>query len=112
MTGGRRYVAGVGAVAAAALALSFVLPPAARRGAWLALAIALAVQGPLGWWLVRVIGTERFLAVWTTGIVARLVAVATFGLVIAPRLGLELGATLITLVAVLMACVILEALVR
>ena len=112
MTAGRRYVVGVGAVAGAALALSFVLPPGARRGAWLAVAIALAVQGPLGWWLVRAIGTARFLPVWTTGIAARLAAVAACGLVLAPRLGLELGATLVTLVAVLMACVIVEAVVR
>ena len=112
MTAGRRYLAGVATVAAATLALSFVLPPpAARTGVWVALAIALAVQGPLGWWLVRAIGTERFLLVWTTGIAARLAVVAVCGFVIAPKVGLELGATLITLVAVLMSCVIVEALV-
>jgi len=58
VTAGRRYLAGVATVAAATLALSFVLPPpAARTGVWVALAIALALQGPLGWWLVRAIGT-------------------------------------------------------
>ena len=111
MSVGRRYLVGVVMVAAATLALSFVLPPAGRRGAWLALAIAFAVQGPLGWWLVRAIGTERFLLVWTAGIATRLAVVAACGLVIVPRLGLELGATLVTLVAVLMSCVIVEALV-
>ncbi len=112
MTAGRRYLAGVATVAAATLALSFVLPPpAARRGVWVALAIALVVQSPLGWWLVRAIGTDRFLLVWTAGIAARLAVVAGCGCVIAPKVGLDLGATLITLVAVLMSCVIVEALV-
>jgi len=114
VTAGRRYLTGVGTVAAAALVLSFVLPPpAARRGVWLAVALALAVQGPLGWWLVRAIGTERFLRVWAAGIAARLTVVAACGFVIAPRLGgwLDLGATLVTLVSVLMSCVIVEALV-
>ena len=112
MTAGRRYLAGIGTVAAATLVLSFVLPPpAARGGVWVALGMALAVQGPLGWWLVRAIGTERFLRVWTAGIAARLAVVAACGFVIAPKVGLELGATLITLVAVLMSCVIVEALV-
>jgi len=56
-----RYLVGVSAVAAAALLLSFVLPPDDRPGIRLALGIALAVQGPLGWWLVRAVGTDRFL---------------------------------------------------
>ena len=53
MTAGRRYLVGVSAVAAAALVLSFVLPPDARTGVWLATVLALMVQGPLGWWVVR-----------------------------------------------------------
>ena len=71
MTPGRRYLVGVSAVAAAALLLSFVLPPEARTGVWLATALALLVQGPLGWWLVRAIGTERLQLVWAVGIAAR-----------------------------------------
>src|SRR5437867_2913418 len=47
MTAGRRYLVGVIAVAAAALVLSFVLPPGARTAVWLATALALIVQGPL-----------------------------------------------------------------
>ena len=49
MTARGRYVAGLAAVAAAAVALSFVLPPGDRRGLWTALGLALVVQGPLGW---------------------------------------------------------------
>jgi hypothetical protein len=101
----------VATVAAAALGLSFVLPPDEGPGFRLALGMALVVQGPLGWWLVRAIRTERFLRVWATGIAARLTVVAVCALVIAPQLGLALEPTLFTLVGVLMSFVVVEALV-
>src|SRR5439155_278149 len=79
MTPGGRYLVGVSAVAAAALLLSFVLPRDARTGVWLATALALIVQGPLGWWVVRAIGTERLQLVWAVGIAARFALVAACG---------------------------------
>jgi hypothetical protein len=106
-----RYLVGVSAVAAAALLLSFVLPPVDGPGVRLALGIALVVQGPLGWWLVRAIGTDRFLLVWAAGIAARLAVVAACALAIAPKLGLALEPTLFALVGVLMGFVVVEALV-
>ena len=111
MTAGRRYLVGVSAVAAAALLLSFVLPPDARTGVWLATALALLVQGPLGWWLVRTIGTERLQLVWAVGIAARFALVAACGFFVAPRLGLALAPLLFALVGVLMCCVVVEAVV-
>ena len=111
MTPGRRYLIGVSVVAAAALLLSFVLPPDARTGVWLATALALLVQGPLGWWLVRAIGTERLPLVWAIGIAARFALVAACGLLVAPRLGLALAPLLFALVGVLMCCVVVEAVV-
>lgn len=111
MTVGRRYMLGVAVVAATAFALGLILPADARSGVWPALGIALAVQGPLGWYLVRVIGTERFLAVWAIGIVARVGVVALSGLALAPRFGLPLEPTLFTLVGVLGALVLVEAFV-
>ncbi len=108
---GRRYLVGMAVVATAALALGLAVPPAARPGVWLALGVAVAVQGPLGWWLVRSIGTERFLLVWATGIAARLAVVVTCALVVVPTLGLTVGPTLVALVGVLMGCVVLEAIV-
>ncbi len=111
MTPGRRYLLGVTTVAAAALLLSLVLPPPDRSGVWLALGVALMVQGPLGWWLVQAIGTERFLLVWGIGIAARVAVVAGCGLVVAPALGLALAPTLFALVGVLMGCVVVEAIV-
>ncbi len=109
MTAGRRYLIGVSAVAAAALCLSFVLPPDARTGVWLATALALVVQGPLGWWVVRAIGTERLQLVWAVGIAARFALVAACGLLVAPKLGLALAPLLFALVGVLMCCVVVEA---
>ena len=111
MTAGPRYLVGVSAVAAAALLLSFVLPPDARTGVWLATALALLVQGPLGWWLVRTIGTERLQLVWAVGIAARFALVAACGFFVAPRLGLALAPLLFALVGVLMCCVVVEAVV-
>ena len=111
MTALGRYLVGVATVAAATLGLSFAVPPDDGPGVRLALAIALVVQGPLGWWLVRALGTERFLLVWATGIAARLLVVAACALVIVPRLGLALESTLFALVGVLMAFVVIEAVV-
>ncbi len=111
MTAGRRYLLGMAAVAAAAAALSLVLPSDARAGLRLALGVALLVQGPLGWWLVRAIGTERFLRVWAVGMAARFAALVACGLVVVPKLGLALAPTLVALVCILMACVLVEAIV-
>jgi len=111
VTPGRRYLLGVTTVAAAALLLSLVLRPPDRSGVWFALGVALMVQGPLGWWLVQAIDTERFLLVWAIGIAARLAVVAGCGLVVAPALGLALAPTLFALVGVLMGCVVVEAIV-
>ena len=69
------------------------------------------VQGPIGWWLVQAVGTERFLLVWVIGIATRLAVVAVCGLVLAPALGLALAPTLFALVGVLMSLVVVEAIV-
>ena len=111
MTALGRYLVGVATIAAATLGLSFALPPDDGPGTRLALGIALVVQGPLGWWLVRALGTERFLLVWATGIATRLLVVAACAVVIAPRLQLALEPTLFALVGVLMGFVVVEAVV-
>ncbi len=78
---------------------------------WVASGIALAVQGPFGWWVLRAVGTERLLLVWALGIGTRLAVVAACGATIAPRLGLPLAPTLLTLVGALMAGVAVEVIV-
>ncbi|HEX4600572.1 MAG TPA: hypothetical protein VH116_04185 [Gemmatimonadales bacterium] len=109
MTTSRRYLLSVAAVAAAVAGLSLVLPAEPARAVRLALGVALIVQGPLGWWLVRTIGTERFLWAWAIGIGARLTVVAACALVVVPQLGTPLEPTLFALVAVLIAFVVIEA---
>jgi hypothetical protein len=71
--------------------------------------LALVVQGPLGWWVVRAIGTERLQLVWAVGIAARFALVAACGAWVAPKLGLALAPLLFALVGVLMCCVVVEA---
>jgi len=110
VTARARYVAGLAAVAAAAMALSFVLPPEGdRRALRAALGLALVVQGPLGWWLVRTIGTARFLRVWATGIAARVALVGLTAFVLVRALGLPPEATLFSLVGLLVALLGVEA---
>ena len=111
MTSGRRYLVGLGAVALEALALCLVLPSQDRPEMAAVLGLALAVQGPLGWWLVRVIGTERFLLVWVIGIGTRLGVVALCALVVVPALELSLAPALFVLVGVLLSLLVVEAVV-
>src|SRR2546422_4705498 len=101
MTVGRRYLFGVTAVAAAALLLSLVVPPDARTGLWLATALALIVQGPLGWWLVRALRTERLQLIWAIGIAARVALVPARRLGVAPPPGPALAPFLFPLPGVL-----------
>jgi hypothetical protein len=111
VTAGRRYLVGLGAVALGALALCLVLPSQDRAEMAAVLGLALAVQGPLGWWLVRVIGTERFLLVWAIGIGTRLGLVALCALVVVPALELSLAPALFVLVGVLLSLLVVEAVV-
>ncbi|HXI64976.1 MAG TPA: hypothetical protein VNH14_10750 [Gemmatimonadales bacterium] len=111
MSLGRRYLFGVTVVAAGALLSSLIVPSDARTSVGLATALALFVQAPLGWWLIRAVGTVRLQLIWAIGIAARLALVAACGLVVAPRLRLALAPLLFTLVGVLMCCVVVEAMV-
>lgn len=110
MTAGRRYLAGVGAVCALA-ATAGALVPASRPGVWLALAATVVIQGPLGWWLIRSLGTERLLRVWGVGIGARLALVALVGAVVVPALEWPLAPTLVSLAALLVAMLVVESVV-
>ena len=111
MTAGRRYLIGLGAVVLVALALCLVLPTQERPAMAVVLGLALAVQGSLGWWLVRVIGTERFLLAWVIGIGTRLGIVGLCALVVVPALELSLAPALFVLVGVLLSLLVVEAVV-
>ncbi len=109
MSPGRRYAAGMGGIAGlSALAINLAVPAASRSGPWLALGLALLVQGPLGWWLVDAVGSSRLHAVWVGGMLARLALVGVTGLVIVPLAGYSPAGVLIPLVALLLAFVLLE----
>lgn len=101
-----RYVAGVAAVAAAGLLAVAVAPAGARPGVVWGLVVGLLLQAPLGWWTLRLVGTERFLTVWGLGMLVRfaVVAVAAFALMATPeRLATPMLTTMVgTLVGLLL----------
>jgi len=103
-----RYAMGLVLVAGGTLALSFVLRGAERAAVRGALAAAVVVQGPLGWWLVRSVGTRRFLLVWALGLATRLTLLAIAGWVIVPALGWAMEPTLLSLAALLFALLLVE----
>lgn len=111
MTAGRRYALGLVLVTLLGAAVTVLLPVAVRQEARLALVLALAVQAPLGWWLVESVGTSRMPAVWVVGMLARLGLVALAGLVLVPALGLRAEGLLIPLALLLMVFVLLEGVV-
>jgi hypothetical protein len=111
VTASHHYLAGLGTVAAAVFALGWLLPPPVRTGTWLALGLGLAVQGPVGWWLLRSVGTDRFLLAWMVGMGSRLALFGVFAFVLIPRLALPPGATLFAAVAVLLSLLVVEVVV-
>lgn len=111
MSAGARYLGAMTVVALAAIGAGTIMPPSWRAGWWLALGITLVVQGPLGWWLMISIGTERFLAVWALGILMRLAALALTGLVIIPALGWPAAPALVGLAGLLIVALALEGIV-
>lgn len=111
MSPGARYLAAMVVVALVGMATGSVLPGAWQPGWWLALGTTLAIQGPLGWWLVISIGTGRFLGVWVLGILVRLALVALFGLVVIPALGWPAAPILLALVGFLVVSLAIEGIV-
>jgi hypothetical protein len=109
VTGRGRYLVGAALVAVAGAGVILMLPAAVRTQAAGGAAIALALQAPLGWWVLRSIGTARFQLVWTLGMLARLAMVAVTGLILVPALGWNVGPVLGALVAALLLLLLVEA---
>ena len=109
MTLGRRYLAGVAVVAAVSAGLVAVVPASARTDVVWGVAAGLAVQAPLGWWALRSLGTEAFLAVWGLGLLLRFTVVGVVGLAVLPALGRRAGPVLGSMVGILVALLLVEA---
>ena len=70
-----------------------------------------ALQLPLGWWLIRWVGSERWLVPWVVGMLARLAGLAFIGLVIVPAEGWQPERPLLAVVLLFVATLVLEGLV-
>lgn len=82
-----KYAVGVGLVALLSWAGSLMVPTPARTVLWLTLTVGAALQLPLGWWLVRWVGSRQVVLPWVLGMLARLAGLALVGLVLIPALG-------------------------
>jgi heme A synthase len=108
VTLGSRYLGGVAMVAAGGAVLAALVPAGDRMAVGWGVAVGLVLQTPLGWWAVRSIGTERFMAVWGLGMLVRLTVVLVTGLVTLPVLGRRAGPMLGAMVGVLVALLLVE----
>jgi hypothetical protein len=110
VSGRSLYLTGAGSVAALGVLAVLVAAPEIRAEMIWGLAIAFALQAPLGWWTVRSIGAPRFQLVWSAGMLIRLTVVGIAAMILAPAFGLELSSLLGSLVAAMAALLIVEAL--
>ena len=108
MTRAGRYAAGLALIAIAAAVVAARSAPEVRGGILVGAAVGLLVQGPLGWWVVRSVGTDRFLGAWMAGFLVRIALLAAMGLMVVPALGWEPAPILVTLAGVLGALLLAE----
>jgi heme A synthase len=99
-------VAALGAL----LALRLV-PEPEHPAVWVAVLASIVVQGPLGWWVVRSVGTQRFLMVWGLGLLARLILIGLMAVLVGPAFGLSATPLLVTLAGLLAALLLVEGVV-
>ena len=104
----RRYAVGLACVAALALAAGLLAEPALRPVIWGVAAAGIALQAPLGWWVVRSIGRPGFVTAWGAGLLARFAALAVAAVAVLPALGVPAAPGLLTLCAVLVALLAVE----
>ena len=105
---GLRYLTGVAMVAAGGAVAAAMVPVADRAVVGWGIVIGLVLQTPLGWWAIRSIGTDRFMAVWGLGMLVRLTVVAVVGFAVLPVLGRRAGSMLGSMVGVLVALLLVE----
>ena len=105
---GLRYLTGVAMVATGGAVVAVVVPAANRAVVGWGVVVGLVLQTPLGWWAIRSIGTDRFMAVWGLGMLVRLTVVAVVGFAVLPVLGRRAGFMLGSMVGVLVALLLVE----
>jgi hypothetical protein len=105
---GLRYLTGVTMVAAGGVVVAAVVPAEVRAVVGWGVVVGLVLQTPLGWWAIRSIGTDRFMAVWGLGMLVRLTVVAVVGFAVLPVLGRRAGSMLGSMVGVLVALLLVE----
>ena len=109
MTTASRYLAGLTIVALAGAALVSVAAPDQRAEVSWGLGIALLAQAPLGWWTLRSIGRPAFQLVWALGMLLRFGVVGITAIVLVPAFRWQIGPVLGTLVGVMLALLVVEA---
>jgi hypothetical protein len=95
-------------VAAGGAAMTALGPAGDRMTVGWGVLVGQVLQTPLGWWAIRSIGTDRFMAVWGLGMLVRLAVVLVAGLVVLPVLGGRAGLMLGAMVGVLVALLLVE----
>ncbi len=105
----RAYFAGCAAAALLMLGLGAALAGPDRRPAVLVgVLVALAVQVPLGWLVIRALGGPLFLAAWGMGLLLRLVVLGAMAFGVGPALGLPPAPLLLSLAGALFVLLLVE----
>jgi heme A synthase len=107
----RTYLIGLALIVAIMAGVVLRFSDASRPSGFAMIALGLLVQGPLGWWMVKSVGTPRFIGVWVMGMLARFALLAIAALLIFPLMHWTLSPGLIVLAVVLFAMLLLEGLV-
>ena len=111
MKPGRMYLIGLALVAAIMTGVVLRFSEATRPSGFGMIILGLLVQGPLGWWMIKSVGTPRFIGAWVVGMLARFGLLAVAAFLIFPMMHWTLSPGLIVLAVVLFAMLLLEGLV-
>ena len=107
----RTYLLGLALVALIMTGVVLRFSETSRPSGFAMIALGVLVQGPLGWWMVKSVGTPRFIGAWVMGMLARFGLLAVAAFLIFPLMHWSLSPGLIVLAGVLFAMLLLEGLV-
>ena len=107
----KTYLIGLALIAVLMAGIVLRFSEASRPSGFAMIVLGLLVQGPLGWWMIKAVGTSRFISVWVMGMLARFGLLAVAAFLIFPLLHWSLSPGLIVLAVVLFAMLLLEGMV-